>query len=173
MKKLPAVSEMEHITSKEFGENMDAILKRVAKEDVTLIIDHAGKSYVLCHARWFEVPELTQLEVMVKKRCAVCFRGRRFRLGRNSSDREGACADLISGVHYHASQNHHGQDLRWLRRRVVRDEAGIGRRPDEGKQGGTYGNTMIYYIADMHFGHENVIRFDDRPFRTQSRWTRC
>ena len=46
----------------------------------------------------------------------------------------------------------------------MRDEAGIGRRPDEGKQGGTYGNTMIYYIADMHFGHENVIRFDDRPF---------
>ena len=23
---------------------------------------------------------------------------------------------------------------------------------------------MIYYIADMHFGHTNVIRFDDRPF---------
>lgn len=23
---------------------------------------------------------------------------------------------------------------------------------------------MIYYIADMHFGHENVIRFDSRPF---------
>ena len=66
MKKLPAVSEMEHITSKEFGENMDAILERVAKEDVALIIDHAGKSYVLCPARWFEVPELTQLEVMVK-----------------------------------------------------------------------------------------------------------
>lgn len=51
MKKLPAVSEMEHITSKEFGENMDAILVRVAKEDVALIIDHAGKSYVLCPAR--------------------------------------------------------------------------------------------------------------------------
>lgn len=66
MKKLPAVSEMEHITSKEFGENMDAILKRVAKEDVALIIDHEDKSYVLCPARWFEVPELTQLEVMVK-----------------------------------------------------------------------------------------------------------
>lgn len=45
---------------------MDAILERVAKEDVALIIDHAGKSYVLCPARWFEVPELTQLEVMVK-----------------------------------------------------------------------------------------------------------
>lgn len=66
MRKLPAVSEMEHITSKELGENMDAILKRVAKEDVALIIDHEDKSYVLCPARWFEVPELTQLEVMVK-----------------------------------------------------------------------------------------------------------
>lgn len=66
MRKIPAVSEMEHITSKEFGENTDAILERVAKEDVALIIDHAGKSYVLCPARWFEVPELTQLEVMVK-----------------------------------------------------------------------------------------------------------
>ena len=66
MRKLPTVSEMEHITSKEFGENMDAILERVAKEDVALIIDHANKSYVLCPTRWFEVPELTQLEVMVK-----------------------------------------------------------------------------------------------------------
>ena len=66
MRKIPAVSEMEHITSKEFGENMDAILERVANEDVALIIDNAGKSYVLCPARWFEVPELTQLEVMVK-----------------------------------------------------------------------------------------------------------
>ena len=66
MRKLPTVSEMEHITSKEFGENMDAILERVAKENIALIIDHADKSYVLCPARWFEVPELTQLEVMVK-----------------------------------------------------------------------------------------------------------
>lgn len=23
---------------------------------------------------------------------------------------------------------------------------------------------MIYYIADMHFGHKNVLRFDKRPF---------
>ena len=66
MRKIPAVSEMEHITSKEFGENMDAILERVSKENIALIIDHADKSYVLCPARWFEVPELTQLEVMVK-----------------------------------------------------------------------------------------------------------
>ena len=63
MRKIPAVSEMEHITSKEFGENMDAILERVAKENIALIIDHADKSYVLCPARWFEVPELTQLEL--------------------------------------------------------------------------------------------------------------
>lgn len=66
MRKIPAVSEMEHITSKEFGENMDAILEQVAKENIALIIDHADKSYVLCPARWFEGPELTQLEVMVK-----------------------------------------------------------------------------------------------------------
>ena len=66
MRKIPTVSEMEHITSKEFGENMDAILEQVAKENIALIIDHADKSYVLCPARWFEVPELTQLEVMVK-----------------------------------------------------------------------------------------------------------
>ena len=66
MRKLPAVSEMEHITSKEFGANIDAFLERVSKEDIALIIDHEDKSYVLCPARWFEVPELTQLEVMVK-----------------------------------------------------------------------------------------------------------
>ena len=66
MKKLPVVSEMEHITSREFGENMDAILERVAKENIALIIDHEDKSYVLCPGRWFEVPELTQLEVIVK-----------------------------------------------------------------------------------------------------------
>lgn len=66
MRKLPAVSEIEHITSREFGTNMDVILERVAKENTALIIDHEDRSYVLCPARWFEVPELTQLEVMVK-----------------------------------------------------------------------------------------------------------
>ena len=24
---------------------------------------------------------------------------------------------------------------------------------------------MIFYIADMHFGHENVLRFDNLPFQ--------
>lgn len=66
MRKLPSVSEMEHITSKEFGENMDAILDRVLKEDIALVIDHENKSYVLCPSRWFEPLESTQMEVMVK-----------------------------------------------------------------------------------------------------------
>ena len=66
MKKLPSVSEMEHITSKEFGEHMDAILERVSKEDIALMIDHGDKPYVLCPARWFELPDLSQIEIMVK-----------------------------------------------------------------------------------------------------------
>ena len=40
MRKLPSLTEMEHITSKEFGERMDAILDRVIKEDIAFIIDH-------------------------------------------------------------------------------------------------------------------------------------
>ena len=66
MRKMPSVSEMEHITSKEFGEKMDDVLERVSKEDIALIIDHEDKSYVLCPARWFELSELKQMETMVK-----------------------------------------------------------------------------------------------------------
>lgn len=66
MRRLPSVSEMEHITAKEFGEKMDAVLERVSKEDIALIIEYEDKSYVLCPARWFELPELKQMEVMVK-----------------------------------------------------------------------------------------------------------
>ena len=27
---------------------------------------------------------------------------------------------------------------------------------------------MIFYTSDLHFGHQNVIRFDNRPFDTVS-----
>ncbi|MBR0159988.1 MAG: hypothetical protein IJQ02_01640 [Oscillospiraceae bacterium] len=30
---------------------------------------------------------------------------------------------------------------------------------------------MIYYIADMHFGHENVLKFDNRPFESVEQMT--
>lgn len=33
MRKLPKITEMEHITSKEFGENMDAIVMTVSAEN--------------------------------------------------------------------------------------------------------------------------------------------
>ena len=66
MRKLPSLSEMEHITSKEFGENMETILDRVTDEDIAFIIDHNSKSYVLCPASWFELPELKYLELMIK-----------------------------------------------------------------------------------------------------------
>ena len=61
MRKLPTVSEMEHITSKEFGENMDAILERVSKEN---IIDFGDDlrflelSKRLCRHIYYEYPQL-------------------------------------------------------------------------------------------------------------------
>ena len=66
MRKLPSLSEMEHITSKEFGEKMDTILDRVTDEDIAFIIDHNSKSYVLCPASWFELPDMKHLELMIK-----------------------------------------------------------------------------------------------------------
>lgn len=64
--KLPPISEMEHITSKELGDHFDAILERIDKEDIALIIDHEDKSYVLCPAAWYDLPEVEYLETMVK-----------------------------------------------------------------------------------------------------------
>lgn len=32
---------------------------------------------------------------------------------------------------------------------------------------------MIFYIADMHFGHENVIHFDNRPFADTTEMEKC
>ncbi|MDD4492874.1 MAG: hypothetical protein PHV32_00750 [Eubacteriales bacterium] len=52
-KSLPATSEMEHITSEEFGKRMDEVLDRVSGEDIAIVIDHKGSSYVLCPANWF------------------------------------------------------------------------------------------------------------------------
>lgn len=66
MRKLPAISEMEHITSKEFGEHMDTIIDRVTREDIALAIDHEDKSFVICPASWFDLLEMKHVENMVK-----------------------------------------------------------------------------------------------------------
>lgn len=65
-RRLPPVSELEHITSKELGDHFDAILERIDKEDIALIIDHESSSYVLCPAAWYEMPEIAHLETTVK-----------------------------------------------------------------------------------------------------------
>ena len=66
MRKLPAISEMEHITSKEFGEHMDTIIDRVTREDIALAIDHEDKSFVICPASWFDLPEMKHIETVLK-----------------------------------------------------------------------------------------------------------
>ena len=66
MKRLPDISEMEHITSVEFGENMDAILDRIIAEDIAMVIEHNGKSYVICPAHWFDLPEIRHIETLLK-----------------------------------------------------------------------------------------------------------
>ena len=66
MRKLPDISEMEHITSKEFGEHMDTIIDRVTREDIALAIDHEDKSFVICPASWFDLPEMKHVENMLK-----------------------------------------------------------------------------------------------------------
>ena len=66
MRKLPAISEMEHITSKEFGEHMDTIIDRVTREDIALAIDHEEKSFVICPASWFDLPEMKHIETVLK-----------------------------------------------------------------------------------------------------------
>lgn len=66
MKRLPNLSEMEHVTSAEFGEKMDAILDRIIADDIALVIDHNDKSYVICPAHWFDLPDMKHIETLLK-----------------------------------------------------------------------------------------------------------
>lgn len=81
MKRLPNLSEMEHVTSAEFGEKMDAILDRIIADDIALVIDHNDKSYVICPAHWFDLPDMKHIETLLKN--AV-----RYAANSEDSDRE-------------------------------------------------------------------------------------
>ena len=65
-RQLPPLSEMEHITSKELGEHLDTILERINSENIGLVIDHDGQSYVLCPADWFDMPDMKHFEILLK-----------------------------------------------------------------------------------------------------------
>lgn len=41
---------------------------------------------------------------------------------------------------------------------------GVSRNPQQ--RGNTMAERKVFFTADMHFGHENVISFDKRPFET-------
>ena len=81
MKRLPNLSEMEHVTSAEFGEKMDAILDRIIADDIAMVIDHNDKSYVICPAHWFDLPDMKHIETLLKN--AV-----RYAANSEDSDRE-------------------------------------------------------------------------------------
>lgn len=57
---------MEHVTSAEFGEKMDAILDRIIADDIAMVIDHNDKSYVICPAHWFDLPDMKHIETLLK-----------------------------------------------------------------------------------------------------------
>ncbi len=81
MKRLPDLSDMEHVSSAEFGEKMDAILDRIIADDIAMVIDHNSKSYVICPAHWFDLPDMKHIETLLKN--AV-----RYAANSEDSDRE-------------------------------------------------------------------------------------
>ena len=81
MKRLPDLSDMEHVSSAEFGQKMDAILDRIIADDIAMVIDHNSKSYVICPAHWFDLPDMKHIETLLKN--AV-----RYAANSEDSDRE-------------------------------------------------------------------------------------
>lgn len=81
MKRLPDLFDMEHVSSAEFGEKMDAILDRIIADDIAMVIDHNSKSYVICPAHWFDLPDMKHIETLLKN--AV-----RYAANSEDSDRE-------------------------------------------------------------------------------------
>ena len=75
-RKLPPISELEHISSEELGQNLDAVLERIDKEDIALIIDSPASSYVLCPAEWF-IPDRSEMSILLT--CSL-----RYAMGRDT-----------------------------------------------------------------------------------------
>lgn len=80
-----------------------AILDRVLKEDIALVIDHENKSYVLCPSRWFEPVESTQMEVMVKNAVRYVAQISESDLAETAKTVTALAPGTLSGVHCHAS----------------------------------------------------------------------
>ena len=78
---------------------MDAILDRVTDEDIAFIIDHNSKSYVLCPASWFELPELKHLELMIKNAVRYVASVDDSDFNGNSADGQRNGSGTFAGVH--------------------------------------------------------------------------
>lgn len=59
------IDKLEHISSEEFGRNLDAITDRITREDIAMVIDHGDKSFVIHPAHWLLPCSQEQFDTLV------------------------------------------------------------------------------------------------------------